>query len=110
MHVQSTSSSPEALRQARHIVGHPEDYAHRNPVVYGNAWARLKAARGHTLNRDRLAPAFLTGDEPHAPETAHAASGHNRSATGPMSQACLHRLRIHVAILNGNRQDGGDVA
>ena len=48
-----------SLRTALHVVTHPEIFG-RNPAVLAINWERLKAARGQTVDHDRIgAPAYL---------------------------------------------------
>lgn len=47
------------LDKARHVVTHPEIFG-RIPSVLAINWARLKNARGQTVDHDRIgAPAYL---------------------------------------------------
>jgi hypothetical protein len=85
---------------ALHIVTNPDQF-HTVPAVLQSAWAELKAARGQTVNLDRMGePAYLIAPPP-APEPTRIG----------MKPETLIRLHNRARLLNWLRgPNGGDAA
>lgn len=94
---------------ARHVAGNPELFAHRNPAIYGHAWARLKEARGQTIHRDRLQPGYIKGPAQDAliiPNEGDNFRHIGSAIANLMTAAALQRMRDRIAHHQNSDQGG----
>ena len=85
------------LRDARRIVGSPEDYID-DPAQFAAAWAAMKAGRGQGFDPARLQPRHLVDRPEPAPEpTEQILARAGQKARAVIEAKCLPVRRRHVA-------------
>jgi hypothetical protein len=96
--------NPDRIATALAAVSNPAAFPH--PALLAAAWADLKAARGQTVDLDRLQPAYLI-DRDRSLTGIDASLPTPTFITDLMRERVSQRVQRHAAILAGLPATGG---